>query len=90
MSRHEEESLLSPMDLARAVQRKIIDEELSRMYLEKVKERLRAAGFDGSLLKSHDLLLALDSKGRIMNDATGEPDIIICNFETIWKVSGAA
>jgi hypothetical protein len=90
VSKHEETSLLSPMDLARAVRRKIIDEAQCRMYLERVKERLRTAGFDGSLLKAHDLLLALDSKGRIMNDATGEPDVIICNFETIWKVSGAA
>jgi hypothetical protein len=90
VSKHEETSLLSPMDLARAARRKIIDEAQCRMYLERVKERLRTAGFDGSLLKAHDLLLALDSKGRIMNDATGEPDVIICNFETIWKVSDAA
>ena len=52
------------MDLARAVQRKIIDEAQCRIYLERVKERLRSAGFDGSLLMAHDLLLALDSKGR--------------------------
>ena len=54
-------------------------------YLERVKERLRGAGYDGSLLKENDLLLALDSKGQIMKDNSGEPDIIICNFEIVWK-----
>ena len=25
-----------------------------------------------------------------MRDKSGEPDVIICDFETLWKVSGAA
>ena len=55
-------------------------------YLERVKARLRGAGYDGSLLKTNDLLLAMDAKGQIMKDKTGEPDVIICNFEILWKV----
>jgi hypothetical protein len=34
----------------------------------KVKENLRKAGYDGSLLKANDLLLAIDSNGKIMNN----------------------
>lgn len=90
VSRHEETSLLTPVDLARAVRRKIISEEDCLKYLERMKERLNQAGYDGSLLKPDDLLLALDSKGSIMRDKSGEPDVIICDFETLWKVSGAA
>jgi hypothetical protein len=83
-------ALLTPVDLARAIRKNIIDEFQGREYLEKVKERLRTAGYDGSLLKANDVLLAMDAKGTIMKDRSGEPDIIICNFEVLWKVSDRA
>ena len=79
-------SLLTPVDLAKAVKKKIIDAAQSKAFLEKVVARLRAAGYDGSLLKPNDLLIAIDAQGRIMKDKTGEPDVIICNFEVIWKI----
>jgi len=34
-----------------------------------------------------DLLLAIDSNGKIMNNTYGEPEVIICNFELIWNIS---
>ncbi len=86
VSEHQDASLLTPLDLDRAVRKKIIDESQCRIYLEKAVERLRAAGYDGSLLKANDLLLALDAKDGIMKDEAGEPDIIICNFEILWKL----
>ncbi|MEK6699792.1 MAG: hypothetical protein AABZ10_12220 [Nitrospirota bacterium] len=82
----QEGALLTPVDLAKAVRKKIIDESQSRKLLENVIARLREAGYDGSLLKPNDLLLAVDAKGAIMKDKSGEPDVIICNFEVIWKV----
>ncbi len=86
VSQREETSLLTPVDLAKAVRKKIIDERTCTAYLERVRDRLLTAGYDGSLLKANDLLLALDSHGQIMKDKSGEPDIIICNFEIIWKI----
>ncbi len=86
VSQHEDQ-LFTPVDLVKAIQKKIIDESQSRHFLQKVKDRLRAAGYDGSLLKTNDLLLALDSKGEIIKDQSGDPDVIICNFEILWKVS---
>ena len=83
-----EGALLTPVDLARAVRKGIITESQSRQYLDTVIDRLRIAGYDGTLLKANDLLLALNAKGEIMKDRTNEPDLIICNFEIIWKVSG--
>jgi hypothetical protein len=82
----QEGSLLTPVDLAKAVRKKIINESQSKKFLEKVIARLREAGYDGSLLKANDLLLAVDAKGGIMKDKSREPDVIICNFEMIWKV----
>jgi len=82
--------LLTPMDLSKAVRKKIIDESQCKAFLQKVIARLREGGYDGSLLKSNDILLALDSKGEIVKDRTGEPDIIICNFQVIWKTDVSA
>jgi hypothetical protein len=89
VSQHEGE-LLTPVDLAKAVRKKIITEAQSRQFLEKIVARLREAGYDGSLLKPNDLLLAVDARGAIIKDKTGEPDVIICNFEMLWKVSDTA
>jgi len=82
--------LLKPVDLEKAVRKKIIDEAQCRIFLKKVITRLQNAGYDGSLLKANDLLLALDAKGEIVKDYSGDPDIIICNFEVIWKIHSTA
>ncbi len=79
-----------PIDLPKAVYRGLIDESQFRMMVEKVKENLRNAGYDGSLLKPNDLLLAIDSNGELVKNATGSPLVIICNFEFIWKNPGEA
>ena len=82
-------ALLTPVDLAKAVSRKLIDEEHALALLDKVMSRLKAAGYDGSLLKLNDLLLALDSRGEVVKDRSGEPEVIICNFEVLWKTDPA-
>jgi hypothetical protein len=80
--------LFVPLDLAKAVYQGLIDEAMCRELLDRVKEKVMNAGYDGALLKSNDLLVAIDSKGKIMNNRNGEPEVIICNFELIWKISG--
>jgi hypothetical protein len=80
-------TLYVPVDLARAVIKELIDETQCRLLLNKVKENLKDVGYDGSLLKPNDLLLATNDKNEIMRDNTGNPLVIICNFELIWKVS---
>jgi len=78
--------LYVPVNLARAVTKGLIDETQCRMLLNKVRENLKDIGYDGSLLKHNDLLLATNDKSEIMRDSTGNPLIIICNFELIWKI----
>jgi hypothetical protein len=82
----EQGPLYTPVDLSRAVYQGIIDESTCTRFLDKVKENLRNAGYDGSLLKANDLLLAVDSNGRIMNNRSGGPEVILCNFELVWKI----
>jgi len=79
-----------PTDLAKATYQGNIDEAACQSLLTRVKENLRKVGYDGSLLKANDLLLAIDSKGRIMNNSDGEPEVILCNFELVWKMPGPA
>ncbi|MBI4654258.1 MAG: hypothetical protein HY752_04610 [Nitrospirae bacterium] len=79
--------LYVPVDLSRAVIKGLIDKIHCRMLLKKVKENLKDVGYDGLLLKPNDLLLATNSKDEIMRDNTGNPMVIICNFELIWKMS---
>ncbi len=86
VSKHEG-TLLTPVDLVKAVRKKIMNDTQCGLLLEKFKVRLRGAGYDGSLLKPNDLLIAIDSQGEIMKDKAGEPDVIICNFEVLWKVA---
>jgi hypothetical protein len=82
--------LYVPVDLAKAVYQGLIDEATCRGFLDNVREKLSDVGYDGSLLKPNDLLLAVDSEGRIMNNSYGAPEVIICNFELILKVSDTA
>jgi hypothetical protein len=85
----EQGPLYMPTDLAKATYQGNIDEATCQRLLGKVKENLRKAGFDGSLLKANDLLLAIDSNGGIMNNSDGGPEVILCNFELVWKMSGS-
>jgi hypothetical protein len=77
--------LYVPLDLSRAVKKGFIDESQCQMLLDRVKKNLRNVNYDGSLLKSNDLLLAIDRNGEIAEDNTGNTLVIICNFERIWK-----
>jgi hypothetical protein len=81
-----EDLLLSPIDLSKAVRKGIITLRQCNNLLKNIIERLRNAGYDGTLLKANDLLLAVDKNGEIMKNDTGEPDVIICNLEIIWKI----
>ncbi|UCD35315.1 MAG: hypothetical protein JSU90_00360 [Nitrospiraceae bacterium] len=76
-----------PVDLVKAVDKGLISESASRDLLKTVKQHLRGAGYDGSLLKPDDLLLSVSGSGEIVMDAQGKPLVVICNFEHLWKLS---
>lgn len=82
------DALFRPVDLSKAIYKGIIDEQQCNRYLAEIKNRLAECGFDGSSLRANDLLFAVDEKGDPMKDSSGEPQVIICNFELIWRVSG--
>lgn len=81
------DALYTPLDLAKALDRRLIDEEQCRWHLDMVKARLHTSGYDGSSLKLNDLLVAQDSNSGFLKDENGELLVIICNLELIWKLT---
>ena len=81
------DALYTPVDLSKAPYKGVLDEARCLVLLANVKDKLKNAGYDGSLLQLNDLLLAVNDKGEIIRNQAGEPEVIICNFEVIWKVS---
>jgi hypothetical protein len=60
------------------------DEYIS--LLKRKEERLRRAGFEDLHLRGSHVLLSLDSRGRLVKDPDGIPEMRICNFELIKKL----
>jgi hypothetical protein len=81
------DALYTPVDLAKALDRGIIDEERCQWSMDMIKAKLHLNGFDGSSLKTNDLLVALDNDGGLLKDVRGEPLVLICNFELVWKLA---
>jgi len=77
--------LCRPIDLQKALENAIITKhEFDRLY-DGVFQKLNNAGYDGSLLKGNDILLAMDPSGQLLKDVDGTPEARICNFEFIRK-----
>jgi hypothetical protein len=82
--------LYKPVDLEKAVKQNLIGDKLCMMLLEKVKNDLAEAGYDGMYLKPDDLLIAIDGRGDIVMDDSGLPMVVICNFEALYRLSGSS
>jgi hypothetical protein len=80
--------LYERIDLADALDKKIIDAHQCKMLVDRKKTKLTKAGYEGTLLKPYDLLMSIDQDGKIVNDSEGNPVVVICNFQYIWKISG--
>ena len=78
--------LYERVSLAEAASIGIFEMDNSLLLLEKVKMDLEKAGYNGTLLKLHDLILSVTNDGCIIEDSSGNPLVVICNFEYIWKI----
>jgi len=85
-----EDALLDPVNLDKAVEDSIIRASERQEMLEDVLNRLTEAGYDGSMLKANDLIIAIDHGGAVVRREDGRPDAIITNFEFIWRLPKGA
>ena len=78
--------LYTPYDLVSAQEKGILTigecEKIVTITLSKMKN----AGFDGSLLQSNDILIAVDPNGDYIRDSEYYPESHICNFELIRRL----
>ena len=81
--------LCRPFNLDQALAKKLIDASLYEKLFESIRRKLHNLGYDGSLLKANDLLLALDPDNVLLKDTTGFPEVRICNCELIKKRGNA-
>jgi hypothetical protein len=72
-----------PMDLPKALSFGFLKEREYRRLIDRVLHKLRNVGYDGSLLKGNDMLLAIDPAGRIRMDEEKQVEVRICNFELL-------
>jgi len=64
----------------------IITEEEYINLLQITKEKLVKVGVEDLNLRGNHLLISFDSKGRVVIDGQGNPEIRICNFEFLKKI----
>ncbi len=78
--------LCRPFDLPKALAAGVIRESMYRTLYAVTIDRLRNAGYDGTLLRPNDLIVAVDPQGQLLKDAEGMPEVRITNFELIGKL----
>jgi len=81
--------LCRPLNLEQALTKDLIGSSLYAKLFDTIQRKLDNAGYDGSLLKANDLLLALDPGNALLKDGDGIPEVRICNCELIKKRNDA-
>lgn len=74
------------IDMLRALREGIITQEKYITLLQVAKVRLLKAGVEDLNLRGNHLLISFDSKGRLIKDEEGVPEMRICNFEFLKKL----
>jgi hypothetical protein len=83
---HEPEKLYKPLSLFSAQTEGVLAATQCAEIFSRVEQSLLGAGYDGTLLRLNDILLAHNPEGGFALDDKGEIEARICNFELIRKV----
>jgi len=75
------------LDTGVANQKGLIDEATLETLLALKASRLRRCGFEDLHPKPDHLLVSFDHDGTLLRDSDGKPDIRLCNFELVRKLS---
>jgi hypothetical protein len=82
-----DEAYYEAVDALRARKEEILPKEGYLTLMRRMRDRLMALGVEDLNLRGNHLLLSLDSAGKLVRDAAGEPDVRICNFELLRRVT---
>jgi hypothetical protein len=82
----EGKKLCRPMNLYRALFKRVVSKEEYDVVLSTVLQELKNIRIDGSMLKPDDIILAFDPDDNIIHGKTGRPEARICNFERLYRI----
>jgi hypothetical protein len=69
-----------------AYKENLIDKDMYFKLLGRVREKLAAVGVEDLNLRGNHVMVSRDSRGRLVTDAEGFPEIRLCNFEFLKKM----
>jgi hypothetical protein len=78
--------LCRPYNLVQALAKGFVDAPLYERLFDKVVSDLKNIGYDGTLLKGTNLVLARDPGNEFLKDESGMPEVRISSFELIRKL----
>jgi hypothetical protein len=73
------------IDALRAYKENLIDKDLYFTLLRRTKEKLAAVGVEDLNLRGNHVMVSKDSRGRLVLDDQGFPELRLCNFEFLKK-----
>lgn len=74
------------IDALRAYKENLIDKNLYFQILQRTRERLAAVGVEDLNLRGNHVMVSRDSRGRLVMDSQGFPEIRLSNFEFLRKM----
>ncbi len=74
------------IDALRAYKENLIDKDLYFNLLRRTKEKLASLGVEDLNLRGNHVMVSKDSRGRLVQDDHGFPELRLCNFEFLKKM----
>jgi len=78
--------LYRPVDLIKSLHNGVFTEPEINAHISRVVSRLKNIGYNGNLLQPDDIIITYDTKGEIVKDSEGYPELRITNLDFIRKI----
>jgi hypothetical protein len=79
--------LCRPVNLVQALAKELIHRTQYHELYEDMLCRLQGVGYDGSLLKHNDMIVAIDAEGALLRNDDGLIQLRLCNFELLRSLT---
>jgi hypothetical protein len=79
--------LCRPVNLVQALAKEVISRTQYHELYDDMLCRLRVVGYDGSLLKHNDMIVAIDAEGALLRSDDGLIQLRLCNFELLRSLT---
>ena len=78
---------LEGINALQAYRAKLLSEHQYLSLIQRKRERLRQIGIEDLNMRGTHILLSRDSRGTLVSDASGLPEMRVCNFELLRRVA---